>query len=563
MPNNDFTATNLSTWDVVEDTPTDNYATLNPLASEDSSHLTLSEGNLRAELTNAGQATTSPATFPFPSSGKWYAEVYAEYMGTADPTRPKVGLTPNAYFGDYSVDSQLQGSGEYSYEKGGDKCSATSCSAYGSAWTTGDIIGVAYDATAGTLTFYKNNTSQGTAFSGVSGELFLAISGYATSSTTNTFVLNFGQDPTFAGNKSGGATSEFFYTPPSGFSALSTGNLATPTIAKPSEHFLPVIYTGASPSDKTVTGVGFQADLTWIKSRNQTYDHVLYDSVRTATEELYPNTTGVEVTDTNGLKSWNSDGFVVGSDGEVGDPTGTRISWNWKKSATAGFNIVGWTGDDDGFSGGTQAVAHGLGVAPEMVIAKNRTDEAGGNGNWIVYHKDTTSGDLLKLDTADGEFTPNSTLIGSIGSTNVSFGNDSLYYEYLNSDNSWGSGTADTYIGYFFASVESYSKVGSYTGNGSADGPFVYFGFRPSFLIVKRAGGSGHWYMYDSTRSPYNELDLSLKADSSGTETTYGSLDLLSNGFKWRMTDSARNGSGETYIYVAFAESPFKYAYAR
>jgi hypothetical protein len=235
------------------------------------------------------------------------------------------------------------------------------------------------------------------------------------------------------------------------------------------------------------------------------------------------------------------------------------VAWNWKKSATAGFNIVGWTGDDDGFSGGTQAVAHGLGVAPEMVIAKNRTNEAGGNGNWIVYHKDTTSGDLLKLNTTDGEFTPNSTLIGSIGPTNVSFGNDSVDYEYLNSDNSFGSGTPDTYIGYFFASVEGCSKVGSFSGSSTA---FIYTGFRPAFILAKRYDMTGgNWLMFDDKREGYNVDNDDLMANSSAVEATTDHIDILSNGFKIRTSDADLNGG--TLIYLAVAKNPFKYASAR
>ena len=410
--------------------------------------------------------------------------------------------------------------------------------------TNGSTFGFRLSA-AGALDYTSNGASWTSITTGLSGEQFP----YVTGGTT---TANFGQ-------------STLSYSVPSGYAVLSTGNLPTPTIKKGVTYFDTKLYDDGDGAKTFDNGtVSMQPDLVWVKSRGSAYDHKLTDSVRGTEKALESNTIDTEATDSTGLTAFGSDGFTVGADTNYSDTTGVgMVAWAWKKSATAGFNIVGWTGDDDGFSGGTQPVAHGLGVAPEMVIAKNRTDEAGGNGNWIVYHKDTSSGDLLKLNSIDGEFTPNNTLIGSIGSTNVSFGNDSVDSEYLNSDNSIQGGEPDTYISYFFASVEGYSKVGVYSGNSSADGPFVYCGFRPAFLIMKWVGGVSDWYIYDSTRSPYNELDLSLKADSSGTETTFGSLDLLSGGFKWRMTDSARNASGESYIYAAFAESPFKYANAR
>ena len=410
--------------------------------------------------------------------------------------------------------------------------------------TNGSTFGFRLSA-AGALDYTSNGASWTSITTGLSGEQFP----YVTGGTT---TANFGQ-------------STLSYSVPSGYAVLSTGNLPTPTIKKGVTYFDTKLYDDGDGAKTFDNGtVSMQPDLVWVKSRGSAYDHKLTDSVRGTEKALESNTIDTEATDPTGLTAFGSDGFTVGADTNYSDTTGVgMVAWAWKKSATAGFNIVGWTGDDDVFSGGTQPVAHGLGVAPEMVIAKNRTDEAGGNGNWIVYHKDTSSGDLLKLNSIDGEFTPNNTLIGSIGSTNVSFGNDSVDSEYLNSDNSIQGGEPDTYISYFFASVEGYSKVGVYSGNSSADGPFVYCGFRPAFLIMKWVGGVSDWYIYDSTRSPYNELDLSLKADSSGTETTFGSLDLLSGGFKWRMTDSARNASGESYIYAAFAESPFKYANAR
>jgi len=400
--------------------------------------------------------------------------------------------------------------------------------------------------------------------------------------------MNFGSDPTFGGNVSTPDTDEFKYTPPAGFSALKASNL-TASIAKPSEYFDIKTWTGTATSPIPAAKVldfpwSFATDggLVWQKIRGSgSGSHYLFDTVRGDDKGLYTNTTDVEQGnypsyytqdfDSSGDYSIQQDFDGSGNGNEVNLSGSTYVAWGWKKDTAAGFNIVGWEGNDDGFSGGTRAVAHGLDAAPEMVIAKNRTDEAGGNGNWIVYHKDTTSGDLLKLNTTDGEFTPNSTLIGSIGSTNVSFGNDSAGSEYLNSDNSFGSGTPDTYIGYFFASVAGYSKVGSYTGNSSVDGPFVYCGFRPAFILMKESGGSGlSWSMWDDQRLGYNPYQAYLAANRNAVEddtisgsSSNGGPDFLSNGFKMRSQGGSSNATTNKYIYYAVAESPFKYANAR
>jgi hypothetical protein len=411
--------------------------------------------------------------------------------------------------------------------------------------TNGSTFGFRLSA-AGALDYTSNGSSWTSIATGLSGEQFP----YVTGGTT---TANFGQ-------------STLSYSVPSGYEVLSTAGM-TATIAKGVTYFDTKIYDDGAGAKTFDNGtVSMQPDLVWVKSRGSAYDHKLTDSVRGVTKALESNTIDTEATDSTGLTAFGSDGFTVGADTNYSDTTGVgMVAWAWKKSATAGFNIVGWTGDDDGFSGGTQAVAHGLGVAPEMVIAKNRTDEAGGNGNWIVYHKDTSSGDLLKLNSTDGEFTPNDTLIGSIDSTNVSFGNDSIDSEYLNSNNDFGSGTPDTYIGYFFASVAGYSKVGSYTGNGSVDGIFIALGFSPAFFILKKVGDVGGWWVYDNKRDGYNVIPYLMMADSSGAESSSSAydLDLVSNGVKLRNGMSAANGDGGTYIFYAVAEKPLKYANAR
>jgi len=579
---NNFTATNLAASDVMEDTPTDNYCTMNPLDTHSSN--VLSEGNL-----NFGSSGTAGHYPTFSTmgmrSGKWYWE--ASRTGGSSWFMAIMSLAHDS--GSLNLDSTV-GNSTSSVNKVGYSIAASNGNkshdygseynlGYGSAIGTGGVLMCAFDADNGKIWWGKDGTwfasgdpANGTnaAFTGIDTDTDWGVCIHCYSGHLP--WINFGADPTFGGNVSTPDTSEFKHTPPTGFLALSTGSLPTPAIAKPSEHFMPVIYTGASPSDKTVTGVGFQADLTWIKSRNQTYNHALYDSVRGATKELYSNTTAVEVTDTNGLKSWNSDGFVVGSDGEVGDLTGTRIAWSWKKSATAGFNIVTWTGNDDGMGASPvpQAITHGLNpLTPEMIIAKNRVANSTTTGDWAVWHTDLTSGKYLTLNSSAAETSWTYALFSSIGATTASVSNDTITSSiYLNyADDTGGYGDDDTYVGYFFASVEGYSKVGSYTGNASADGTFVYCGFRPAFIMVKRITTTGeNWGILDAKRDTYNPTDEMLSADSSGSisETTLHNIDFCSNGFKIRNSHGTWNSpSGDVFIFYAVAESPFKYASAR
>ena len=560
---NDFTATNLAASDVVPDCPTNNYCTFNALNAYSAIVDMLAEGNLRVTTATGASGYQMMSTMGV-SSGKWYYE----YRDDSPSTR-------NTGVGWVDSKQTPTGSGaifyhDYIYVNGGGASA-------GAQLDNGDIAGVALDADAGKIWFSLNGTwwdSQDPA-AGSNAK-------YTASTNSDIWVpsfmdgnygqgtVNYGQDGTFngtetaQGNADGNGHGDFYYSPPSGFLALCSKNLPTPTIAKGEDYFNALTYasSGAKTFDNGTTTM--QPDLVWVKARGDAYDHELTDSVRGVTKALSSNAINVESTDSTGLTAFGTDGFTVGAGTNYS--TSSMVAWSWKKSATAGFNIVGWTGDDDGFSGGTQAVAHGLGVAPEMVIAKNRTDEAGaildGGGNWIVYHKDTASGDLLKLNTTGGEFTPNSTLIGSIGSTNVSFGNDSLDYEYLNSDNSFGSGTPDTYIGYFFASVESYSKVGKWVGSG-VSGKFIYLGFRPQFLIYKHLAEGHSWGMMDNARGPYNAIDEELAADQNWAEFTSTDVDFLSNGFCIYGTGGHINQSGEDYIFCAVAKNPFKYASAR
>jgi hypothetical protein len=228
----------------------------------------------------------------------------------------------------------------------------------------------------------------------------------------------------------------------------------------------------------------------------------------------------------------------------------------------AGFSIVTWTGNDDGTGASPtpQSVSHGLTVTPELIIAKSRTQNTFHNFDWIVWHKDLTSGNYLLLNGNGAETGWGDALVSSIDDSSVSFGSDAMMSgEDLNAGSAWAS--ADDYVAYLFASVEGFSKVGSYTGNGLADGAFVYCGFRPAYILIKALAGYS-WYLFDSKTATYNVVSNFLQADQNYAEQTYTSLDITSNGFKFRATGVGLNGSA-SYIFYAVAESPFKYANAR
>jgi hypothetical protein len=317
-----------------------------------------------------------------------------------------------------------------------------------------------------------------------------------------------------------------------------------------------VLYTGNTPSTNAITGVGFAPDLVWVKSRTVAESHNLVDKVRGNNLRLKSNETTAEASATFTL---DSDGFTVGANSESN--TGSMVGWAWKANGagssntqgtitstvsantTAGFSIVTYTA-----AGANSTVGHGLGVAPSMIILKRR-DSTGG---WATYHTSIGNTKYLVLNATDAA-TTEATYWNNTSPTSTVFSLGSI----------WPNNA--TYVAYCFAPVAGYSAFGSYTGNGSSDGPMVYTGFRPAFVIVKCTNAAGNsWVIEDDQRPAYNPADY-LLANSSGAEgsgATYP-FDILSNGFKLRNTVQAWNGSGDSYIYMAFADSPFKYSLAR
>ena len=330
---------------------------------------------------------------------------------------------------------------------------------------------------------------------------------------------------------------------------------------QPSDFFNNVIYTGTGSSN-AVTGVGFQPDLTWIKSRSNTYAHGLTDSVRGVKETLFSDTDGAEVTYDYGLTVFGADGFTVISDNIFNGSGPTYASWNWKMgttsgltggtitpssysiSATAGQSIIAYTGN--GVAGAT--IPHGLGVAPDFFIVKNLEDSS---TDWDTYQSAVAN---FGLTPEDKYLILNAS--GAIGDN--TFWNDtaptSTVFSVGNASKQNESGK--TYVAYCFASVKGYSKFGGYTGNGNADGAFIYTGFRPSFVLVKSTSGAGSWAMFDDKRLGYNVDNDHVSGNTTAAEQTDDTLDIVSNGFKTRNTTNQVNGSGWTYCYAAFAKNP-------
>ena len=672
--------------DSLIDTPTNytaspnnggNYATLNPL-NKHTSNNSLTNGNL--EFTTSGNDGCLLESTIAMSSGKFYFEVVYSASGTGQLAGIRKPGSRN-----YNDSYIYVGTGN-KYTDGGSSAS------YGATLAHGDVIGTAFDATNGTLEFFKNGTSQGTAFTGISGTYSFFVGSFGTAPTG---IVNFGQRP-------------FAYTPPTGYKSLCTTNLTDPTIEDPSTAMDVVTYDG-NGSTQTISGLGFSPDLVWIKQRNTSRNHQLVDTVRGATKDLRSNTTAEEGTTSTGLTQFTSDGFTLGSDAgyNQGSPA-TYVGWTWdggsyptnssynqtakwsddasgtlrsvagnthlgafsglenynntkewtqiagdntwtfapsggisnvqglkvlvfprlgtltinvngsqvttntgnslntvdlssafstpgtlnnititssgsgsywgiisvqvdtgsgykiladpgvdtngsiasitRANPSAGTSIISYKG-----TGANASIGHGLNAAPEFFFGRN-LDDTSGSLDWIVYHKSLGNTSRLKLNTPGGistssTFFQNTSPDGSIITIGTS-----------NDINKSG----DDYILYCFAPISGYSAFGSYTGNGSPDGPFIYTGFRPAFLIIKNIENvTEYWLMMDSTRSPVNVVDEFLYPNGDGQEgTQYFETDFLSNGFKLRNSSRADNYNNDDYVYMAWAENPFKYSRA-
>jgi hypothetical protein len=342
-----------------------------------------------------------------------------------------------------------------------------------------------------------------------------------------------------------------------------------PAITKPNLHFDASLYTGTG-SALSVTNGGFQPDLIWIKPRSIIGSHGLFDSVRGVSKSLRSHDTRVEDTSSSGndLTAFNSNGFSVGTSSNIDTSTNgaTVVAWQWKAggaavtntsgtissqvsaNTTAGFSVV--TASASGTSPVT--IGHGLGVAPSMIIGRVRNNTA----SWYVYHSSMVASDYLVLNSTAAKATSSNIWDTTPTSTVFTVGNP---------QNGWNGTTVGSYnyVFYCFAPVAGYSAFGSYTGNGSTDGAFIFTNFRPRFVLIRSTSNLREWFIVDTARNSFNVANSPLRANVTSVEGTDTVLDMVSNGFKLRSSDTAFNGSGETYIYACFAENPFKYANAR
>jgi len=566
---NNWTPNNLSVTagagnDSLVDTPTSygtddglggsvrgNYCTWNPLTGA----ITLTNGNLDGNSTGgAWRGATGTAGV---LSGKWYWESTIQSTDSGNYYGEFGFIKTTDITGAITFPSGMNGI--VYYARNGRKISGgTSVVTSSSGATTGDVVQVAVDLDAGKIWFGVNNTwidsgnpASGTnaAYTGLSGT-YLPVIGVLDGGKCNT---NWGARP-------------FAYTAPSGFKALCDTNLPAPVVAKPSTAMDVKLYTG-NGSTQTISGLGFSPDLLWIKGRSGPAAHTLIDAVRGVNSQLMSNLTVAEETVTDAVTALTSNGFSLGANTSgiyphVNVNAYTYAAWAWdagsstvtntqgsitsqvRANASAGFSVVTYTGN--GTSGAT--VGHGLGVAPAMIHVKKRNTPS---YDWISSFN--TDGQVrrgyLNLDLG-------------LGTESVSYTSNTFQVVNSTGDNANGG----TYVAYCFAPVAGYSAFGSYTGNGSSDGPFVYTGFRPKWVMIKGISGGDHWYLYDSVRLGYNPRNEQLTPNLSDAEydaLSYPNIDICANGFKLRTTIGGRNSSGVLYAYAAFAESPFQYARAR
>ena len=557
-PNNINLNTPINTntsYDAMTDVPTNTSATVANFPVMTPAYLprgsyTLSEANLRC----SGAYASSNYPRIMSSMGMTSGKYYWEYVGVTFPATESCSIGIKEVSSAYPSATGGLGavSGEIGlFNTGRLDNNGSTTVGFSTTFTTGDVIGMAFDATNGTLNYYKNGSAIGSQITGIAAGTYApAFDCLSTSQTV--WCVNYGQRP-------------FAQTPPTGFVALNTFNLPTPTILQGNKYMDATLYTGQGVVQTVVNAGQFKPDLVWQKPRNEVASHRLVDSVRGVNNVLYSNQTAVAATETTTLTAFNSNGFTGGGSNAVSSGN-TAVAWQWQAgqgstttgtgtggitsvtqsvNTTSGFSIVTYTG-----SGSNGTVTHGLGVAPSMVIVKSRTTAE----NWMVYHISTgatkyiyldSNGAAVTLSTIWNNTAPTSSVF-SIG-TNVTVNQSSI-----------------SYVAYCFAEIAGFSKFGSYVGNSNVNGPFIYLGFRPKYVLIKNIT-SYDWHVFDAARNAYNLTNSSLKPDTTGAEYTNDdvSVDFLSNGFKLRGTDNAINYNGDTHIYMAFAENPFKNANAR
>ena len=569
---NDFTPSGLAATDQMTDTPTldattgiGNLCTLNPLHYNAS---TFSNNNLTLTTTNAagGFGGMTCAIPVGRSSNKYVFEVvidsgsndnYFVGVNSADnwnmmpmPTQDTISYSGGSH---WTAASVLHGNNPtFAYA-----ASETATGFTGKTFTVGDVIGVEVDCSTGLVEYYKDGVSQfvQTDYANVTaltdGDYFpnAGQSHGAASATTLTYTFELA-DMAYAGS----------YDPAS--LSISVAGLPDPAIQVPQDHFEAITYTGNATADRRIRGLNFRPDLVWIKNRDQTDEHKIMDSVRGPALHLSSDSMNVEAADTGALQSFDEGGWTMGTGANGYNDDGEAfVAWCWnagdgdpvqnndgsiqslvKANTTAGFSIVSF----DFPASGTHTVGHGLTQAPDFIVTKDLTD---GAYDWVIQHKDVAAANILRFTDA---------IAGSSTAYNSAYATATTFQ----ATTSLVSASSPA-ISYCWHSVEGFSKFGSYRGNASSDGPFIYTGFKPGFILIKKTTtAANNWSIHDSTRSQENPSWPILRPDLTAIEQTAGSgqdIDILSNGFKIRNGNHQQNGTGETYIYAAFAEQPFKY----
>jgi hypothetical protein len=549
--NGDAKATNFNPFTVNINTQRgqeSGYCTWNPLSSVAT---TLSNGNLDFSMVG-GTNTGVRATTAIPLSGKWYYEVDIVSVGEI-----WLGLQPQTVnSGSNSVYYRYDTGGWQNIYINGSQTAAVP------GYTNGDVIGCGYDADNQQIRWYKNGVQVGTNYSLTNTGNLVPWIGHGSAAGSASGRANFGQKP-------------FKFPPPPGFQPLALANTPRPTIVRPDQYVGVTTYTGNGGTQSI--NVGWKPDFVWIKQRSSpSRNHVLYDTVRGATKALLSSTTDSEQTYSTSLSSFDSNGFTLGSDDKSNGSTLNYVGWAWKaggNSNTYNINDVGYaTASAAGLTAGTitpsgasintkagfsiikyshtinspRSIPHGLTQTPEFMIAKYLD----GTTNWNVYHASATG-------PGGGPQTGRLML----NATNAYSDEIDVWNDTAPTNQVWTVGGATwqgvgNHITYLWHSVPGFSKFGSYSGNSSNDGPVVVTGFKPRWIMIKSSTSAYGWYIYDTSRDPYNISGKELLANEASSEVSDGDIDILSNGFKLRRSSLAFNNSSNTFVYAAFAETP-------
>ena len=582
--NNDFNTESTTENARSLDTPSNNFCTMNSINDHALGTGTLEGGNNHIHFQASSTTGHIDGTMAV-ESGKWYWEIFYKDDSNDSPavgvreasnqtgTLQSYGLDDSGWQQDVrSV--RLTSGGTVSKGTGS---GASSIDTTPPAIVTGDIVSIALDMDNSTITYRVNNEAWGNSSGPTTDGITAAIlptsaTPYVTGYNGDEVVMNFGADSSFNGTKTAQGfqdsndIGDFFFEPPSGYLALCTKNLPEPSI-KPRDYFNVSTWTGDG-SEQEISGVGFQPDWVWLKNTSSNVSSGIYDAIRGATKEIDSDSVASETTLAQGLKSFDTDGFTLGTDASVGENTAGFVGYSWLAgggagssntdgsintgsttvSQEAGLAISTYTGNAT--SGAT--VGHGLGAVPEMVMVSNVNT----NGGWNIYHTAWGNGKTGPLQSYEPISTASNIWNDTTPTSSVfSLGNNGAV-----------NGNNQTYVAYCIKSIPGYSKVGAYVGNGNDDGVFVNLGFRPMFILVKNLTEYKAYLIRDSKRSPLNPVNEGYHADlpnAQNANTAEYNVDFLSNGFKALNDDGVQNKAGITYAYWAYAETPFKYANAK